>query len=68
MSYLDELTAACNWRMQSPNITFILFTVVLGIAAAVWGNWVERVGAREAAAVAALCWCGGLALGARKCV
>jgi len=65
MSWLAELTAAdCNWRMQSLNVTFVLFTVVLGIAAAVWGNWVERVGARKAAVVSALCWCGGLALGA----
>jgi MFS family permease len=63
-SLLDELTAGCNWRVQSLNITFVLFTVMLGIAAAVWGSWVERVGPRKAAVVAAVCWCGGLALGA----
>ena len=64
MSWLDELTASCNWRIESLNITFILFTVVLGVAAAVWGNWVERVGPRKAAAVSALFWCSGLSLGA----
>jgi MFS family permease len=64
MSWLDELTAPCNWRIESLNITFILFTVVLGVAAAVWGNWVERVGPRKAAAMSALFWCSGLSLGA----
>jgi hypothetical protein len=64
MSWLDELTASCNWRIESLNITFILFTVVLGVAAAVWGNSVERVGPRKAAAVSALFWCSGLSLGA----
>jgi MFS family permease len=62
--WISELTANCNWRVESVNMTFILFTVVLGLAAAVWGNWVERVGPRKAAVVAAMCWCGGLALGA----
>jgi MFS family permease len=61
--WISELTAGCNWRVESVNITFILFTVVLGLAAAVWGNWVERVGPRKSAVVAAACWCGGLALG-----
>lgn len=61
--WISELTATCNWRVESVNITFILFTVVLGLAAAVWGNWVERVGPRKAAVVAATFWCAGLALG-----
>jgi MFS family permease len=64
INLFDELTAGCNWRMQSLNITFVLFTVMLGIAAAVWGSWVDRVGPRKAAVVAALCWSGGLSLGA----
>ena len=64
ISWLDELTARCNWRLASLNITFVLFTVVLGLAAAIWGKWVERVGPRKAAVFATLFWCGGLALGA----
>jgi MFS family permease len=64
VSWIAELTARCNWRVESLNITFVLFTVVLGLAAAVWGKWVERAGPRKAATVAALFWCGGLALGA----
>ncbi len=63
MSWIDMLTASCNWRVNALNITFVLFTAVLGIAAAVWGDWVERVGPRKAAVLSALCWCGGLALG-----
>ena len=64
VSWLDQLTASCNWRVQSLSVTFVLFTVVLGLAAAVWGRWVERVGPRKSSAVSALFWCGGLALGA----
>jgi MFS family permease len=43
---------------------YTLFFVLLGIAAAVWGGWLERVGPRKAGFVSALCWCGGLFLGA----
>jgi MFS family permease len=64
VSWFDELTAHCNWRLESLNLTFVLFTVVLGLAAAVWGKWVERVGPRKAAVIATLFWCGGLVLGA----
>lgn len=64
MSWFETMTAHCNWRVNALNMTFVLFTAVLGVAAAVWGDWVERVGPRKAAVVSALCWCGGLALGA----
>jgi MFS family permease len=43
---------------------YTLFFVLLGIAAAVWGGWLERVGPRKAGVVSALCWCGGLVIGA----
>jgi MFS family permease len=36
---------------------------MLGISAAIWGGWVERVGPRRSGFVAALCWGGGLILG-----
>src|SRR6187431_3230817 len=41
-----------------------LFFVLLGTSAAIWGGWLERVGPRKAAFVAALCWCGGLMISA----
>jgi MFS family permease len=61
-------TTSCDWKVALLQ-TWIygLFFVFLGSSAAVWGGWLERVGPRKAAVVAAICWCGGLlvmALGA----
>jgi MFS family permease len=65
MSLMQELfTTACDWRVASMGWMFTLFFVVLGVSAALWGGWLERVGPRKAGFVAALCWCGGLVLGA----
>ena len=60
----DLFTANCNWSVSSETFTFTLFIVVLGLAAALWGGWLERAGPRKAGVVAALCWSGGLVLGA----
>ena len=43
---------------------FTLFIVFLGIAAAIWGGWLERAGPRKAGVIAAVCWSGGLLFGA----
>ncbi|WP_426610944.1 OFA family MFS transporter [Bradyrhizobium sp. McL0616] len=65
MSLWQELfTTTCDWKVASLGWMFTLFFVVLGVAAAVWGGWLERVGPRKAGFVAAICWCGGLLLGA----
>jgi MFS family permease len=65
MTLLGELfTTTCNWRVASLGWMYTLFFVLLGIAAAVWGGWLERAGPRKAGVVSALCWCGGLVLGA----
>jgi MFS family permease len=65
ISLFGELfTTTCDWKVASLGWMYTLFFVVLGIAAAVWGGWLERVGPRKAGFVAALCWCGGLFLGA----
>jgi MFS family permease len=65
MSLVQELfTTTCDWRVASMGWMFTLFFVVLGVAAAIWGGWLERAGPRKAGAVAALCWGGGLILGA----
>src|SRR6201996_5429950 len=65
MSLFQELfTTTCDWRVASMGWMFTLFFVVLGVAAALWGGWLERVGPRKAGVVAALCWSGGLLLGA----
>jgi len=65
MSLMQELfTTTCDWRVASMGWMFTLFFVVLGVSAAIWGGWLERVGPRKAGFVAALCWAGGLLIGA----
>jgi MFS family permease len=65
ISLVEELfTTTCDWKVASMGWMFTLFFVVLGVSAAIWGGWLERVGPRKAGFVAALCWCGGLVLGA----
>jgi MFS family permease len=65
ISLFQELfTTTCDWKVASMGWMYTLFFVVLGVAAAVWGGWLERVGPRKAGFVAALCWSGGLFLGA----
>jgi MFS family permease len=65
ISLWQELfTTTCDWKVASLGWMYTLFFVVLGLSAALWGGWLERVGPRKAAFVAALCWCGGLLLGA----
>ena len=43
---------------------YTLFFVLLGVSAAIWGGWLERVGPRKAGVVAAFCWAGGLMISA----
>ena len=62
---LDLLfTTSCDWSVSSLTWIFTLFIFFLGVSAALWGGWVDRVGPRKAGVVAALCWCGGLVVGA----
>jgi MFS family permease len=65
MSLMQELfTTTCDWRVASMGWMYTLFFVLLGVSAAIWGGWLERAGPRKAGFVAALCWGGGLLLGA----
>lgn len=57
-------SANCDWRVSDLVWVYTLFFVVLGLSAALFGSWVERVGPRRAGLVSAACWCGGIALGA----
>jgi MFS family permease len=54
----------CDWLVSDLNWIFTLFIVFLGVAAAIWGGWMERVGPRKAALLAAVLWSGGLLAGA----
>ncbi len=58
------ITTSCDWRVADLGWMFTLFFVFLGVSAAVLGGWVERVGPRRTAVVAAFCWCGGLVISA----
>src|SRR6202047_1010589 len=65
ISLFQELfTTTCDWKVASMGWMFTLFFVLLGVSAANWGGWLERVGPRKAGVVAALCWGGGLLIGA----
>ncbi|RJF76972.1 OFA family MFS transporter [Rhodopseudomonas palustris] len=65
MTIMQELfTTTCDWRVASMGWMYTLFFVLLGASAAIWGGWLERVGPRKAGFVSAICWSGGLVLGA----
>jgi len=65
MSLWTELfTTACDWRIASMGWLYTLFFLLLGSSAAIWGGWLEHAGPRKAGVIAALCWCGGLAISA----
>ena len=57
-------TTSCDWSVSDLTWTYSLFFVVLGSAAALWGGWLEKAGPRKAGVVAAVCWAGGMAIGA----
>ncbi|MBS0321788.1 MAG: OFA family MFS transporter [Proteobacteria bacterium] len=63
-SFLTELfTTGCNWTVPMVSFTFTLFIFMLGVAAALWGGWLEHAGPRKSGFIAALCWGGGMAVG-----
>jgi MFS family permease len=51
--------AADDWKLTSMAVIFGVAIVFLGLAAAVFGTWLERVGPRKAMFAAACCFCGG---------
>src|ERR1700688_3430289 len=65
MSLIQELfTTTCDWKVASMGGMFRLLFVLLGVSAAIWGGWLERVGPRKAGVVAARKRGGGRASGA----
>ena len=55
----DLFATGCDWQVTNLLIIFTIGIVVLGLAAALFGGWLERAGPRKAGFVAALCWGGG---------
>jgi MFS family permease len=55
--------AAADWTPGQIGWTFSIAIVLLGLSAAVFGKWLERVGPRKAMLAASLCFGGGFLLG-----
>ena len=53
-----------DWKISTVGWTFTFGIVFLGLSAAVFGRWLERVGPRKAGVVAAFCWGGGFMISA----
>jgi MFS family permease len=63
--FFNELFVSdCDWKISTLGWMFTLAIVILGVSAALWGGWLERVGPRRAGVAAAVCWGGGLAVAA----
>ena len=60
----DLFATSCDWQVTNLLIIFTIGIVVLGVAAALFGGWLERAGPRKAGVVAALCWGGGFVIAA----
>ena len=58
------VTTSCDWRISDLVYIYTLFFVFLGISAALFGGWLERVGPRKAGVAAAFLWAGGLVIAA----
>ena len=52
-----------DWKVSTIGWVFSTAIVFLGLSAALFGSWLERVGPRAAMFVSALCFSSGLALG-----
>ncbi len=56
-------SAADDWTLKSVVWVFTVAIVFLGLAAAIAGHWLEKVGPRMVGFVAACCWGGGFIVG-----
>jgi MFS family permease len=52
-----------DWKLSTIGWIFSIAIVFLGLSAAVWGAWLERVGPRKAMFVSACCFGGGFLIG-----
>src|SRR5271154_1731035 len=57
-------SAPDDWKLSTLGWIFSTAIVFLGLSAAVFGSWLERVGPRLAMFVSALCFGGGFCVGA----
>jgi MFS family permease len=65
MGFMAEIfSSSCDWKISMLGWMYTMFFVFLGLAAALFGGWLEHAGPRKAGVVSALCWCGGLVISA----
>lgn len=57
------ISAADDWTLKDVVWIFTVSIVVLGLAAAIAGRWLETVGPRMVGVVSACCWGGGFIIG-----
>jgi MFS family permease len=57
-------SAPTDWKLTDVGWTFSIAIAVLGLSAALFGRWVERVGPRRSMFTAALCFGGGFIVSA----
>ena len=57
-------SAPADWKLSTIGWVFSIAIVFLGLSAALFGSWLERVGPRRAMFVSALCFGGGFEIGA----
>jgi MFS family permease len=59
-----EASAPDDWTQGQIAWVFTLAIFFLGLSAALWGKWLERVGPRTSGVVSAVCWTSGFLLSA----
>jgi len=59
-----KASAPEDWKLATVGWTFSIAIAILGLSAAVFGRWVERVGPRKSMFTAALCFSGGFMVAA----
>ncbi len=59
-----EASAPGDWTQTQIAWVFTLAIFFLGLSAALWGKWLERVGPRMSGIASATCWTGGFLLSA----
>ena len=59
-----DVPAPTDWTPSQIGWIFSIAIVLLGLSAAIFGKWLERVGPRKAMMAAALCFGGGFMIGA----
>ena len=61
---IKESVPGQDWDLTTTVWIFNIAFVFLGLSAALFGKWLERVGPRKAMFVSALCFCGGFMISA----